>query len=248
MDEGQTRECSKTQPQEWYPHPRGEQSSDNNVWSNEIMFAYPVWSHLTRPENVPKGVQAGVERKWGDTYSPLHVDGVCWCVDHLLLRRREGRINPEHSEAERPDLVVFDSPLPVGANRIPLLDHFCSHSDSKVNWLMSDGAQINTSSSDTGKVVVAKVTGSCRHILQGERTALNVISRCSGVATATSEAVQQAKAKGWKGYVAGTRKTTPGDCVCEEELDLVHPCESQTMRQPCTYVAITFFGRTVVEL
>ncbi len=78
---------------------------------------------------------------------------------------------------------------------------------------MNDGAQINTSSAENGKVVVATVTGSCRHILQGERTALNVISRCSGVATATSEAVQKAKAKGWKGYVAGTRKTTPGDHV-----------------------------------
>ena len=76
---------------------------------------------------------------------------------------------------------------------------------------MSDGAQIDTSSAENGKVVVAKVTGSCRHILQGERTALNVVSRCSGVATATSEAVQKAKANGWKGYVAGTRKTTPGE-------------------------------------
>lgn len=140
------------------------------------------------------------------------------------------------------DFVVVDSPLPVGANNIPLLVHFCSYPDSKVDWLMSDGAQINTSSSDTGKVVVAKVTGSCRHILQGERTALNVISRCSGVATATFEAVQQAKAKGWKGYVAGTRKTTPGDCVCEEELELLHPCESRTTRQPCAYRNHVFLG------
>lgn len=76
---------------------------------------------------------------------------------------------------------------------------------------MSEGSRIDTSSSESGKVEVARVTGSCRHILQGERTALNVVSRCSGVATATSEAVQQAKAKGWKGFVAGTRKTTPGD-------------------------------------
>eukprot|EP00904_Undaria_pinnatifida_P002614 jgi/Undpi1/12353/HiC_scaffold_5.g02025.m1 len=75
---------------------------------------------------------------------------------------------------------------------------------------MRDGAQIDTSSVENGRVPVAKVTGACRDILQGERTALNVISRCSGVATATSKAVQQAKDKGWKGYIAGTRKTTPG--------------------------------------
>lgn len=76
---------------------------------------------------------------------------------------------------------------------------------------MRDGDQIDTTSADDGRVVVARVTGSCRNILQGERTALNVVSRCSGVATATSQAVQTAKAKGWKGFVAGTRKTTPGD-------------------------------------
>lgn len=87
---------------------------------------------------------------------------------------------------------------------------------------MSDGARINTSSSENGKVVVARVTGSCRHILQGERTALNVVSRCSGVATATSHAVQQAKAKGWAGYVAGTRKTTPGDQVAVKARFTLH--------------------------
>lgn len=78
---------------------------------------------------------------------------------------------------------------------------------------MRDGDCIDTTSVDNGRVVVAKVTGSCRDILQGERTALNVVSRCSGVATATSQAVQMAKAKGWKGFVAGTRKTTPGGDV-----------------------------------
>lgn len=81
----------------------------------------------------------------------------------------------------------------------------------KVEWFMRDGAQIDTSSVENGRVAVARVTGGCRDILQGERTALNVISRCSGVATATYQAVQQAKAMGWKGYVAGTRKTTPGE-------------------------------------
>lgn len=81
----------------------------------------------------------------------------------------------------------------------------------QVEWLLNDGTRIDTSSSENGKVIVARVTGSCRHILQGERTALNVISRCSGVATATSHAVQQAKTNGWAGYVAGTRKTTPGE-------------------------------------
>ncbi|CAM9907716.1 unnamed protein product [Scytosiphon promiscuus] len=86
----------------------------------------------------------------------------------------------------------------------------------KVEWLVNEGSRIDVSSSDSGRVEVATVTGACRHILQGERTALNVLSRCSGVATATSQAVQEAKAKGWKGYVAGTRKTTPGFRLVEK--------------------------------
>ena len=61
---------------------------------------------------------------------------------------------------------------------------------------MRDGECIDTSSGEGGKVVIARVTGSCRNILQGERTALNIISRCSGVATATANAVSKARAKG----------------------------------------------------
>ncbi|CAM9465341.1 unnamed protein product [Pylaiella littoralis] len=98
----------------------------------------------------------------------------------------------------------------------PFFDRVFTLLGCKVEWLMSDGERIDTSCAENCKVVVARVTGSCRHILQGERTALNVISRCSGVATATSAAVHQAKAKGWKGYVAGTRKTTPGFRLVEK--------------------------------
>jgi nicotinate-nucleotide pyrophosphorylase len=60
------------------------------------------------------------------------------------------------------------------------------------------------------QVIIARVKGGCRHLLAGERTALNVLSRCSGVATAAAEAVAKAHAVNWKGMVAGTRKTTPG--------------------------------------
>lgn len=109
---------------------------------------------------------------------------------------------------------------------------------------MSDGERIDTSSAENGKVVVARVTGSCRDILQGERTALNVISRCSGVATATSDAVQQANARNWKGYVAGTRKTTPGDFShcrgpykCPPHVAYTHRCQFLTTLYPFHFPA-----------
>ena len=63
---------------------------------------------------------------------------------------------------------------------------------------------------------MAIVRGPARQILLGERTALNTLSRASGVATAAAEAVQIARANGWHGHIAGTRKTTPGFRIVEK--------------------------------
>ncbi|CAM9146195.1 unnamed protein product [Choristocarpus tenellus] len=98
----------------------------------------------------------------------------------------------------------------------PFFDCVFSILGCKVEWLMKEGDQIDTNAFPNKKVVVAKVSGSCRHILLGERTALNAISRCSGVATVTHEAVQKATEHGWKGHIAGTRKTTPGFRLVEK--------------------------------
>ena len=55
---------------------------------------------------------------------------------------------------------------------------------------------------------VARVSARARAILTGERTALNLLGRLSGIATATREAV--ARLSGLPTRVACTRKTTPG--------------------------------------
>ncbi len=78
----------------------------------------------------------------------------------------------------------------------------------EVKWNVEEGTYIDGSS--TNKVVVAEVAGKCRNILLAERTALNTLSRASGVASKTREAVLIAKEHNWGGCVAGTRKTTPG--------------------------------------
>lgn len=77
-----------------------------------------------------------------------------------------------------------------------------------VEWFAKEGDFIAGSGSN--KVVVAKVRGPCKDILLAERTALNLMSRASGVATKTKSAVDIKEANNWHGYVAGTRKTTPG--------------------------------------
>mmetsp|Transcript_7002 Transcript_7002/g.15421 ORF Transcript_7002/g.15421 Transcript_7002/m.15421 type:complete len:313 (-) Transcript_7002:157-1095(-) len=68
----------------------------------------------------------------------------------------------------------------------------------------------------TNKVKLATVTGPVSHLLRGERTALNSLSRCSGVASLSNKCVQIAKKGNWHGLVAGTRKTTPGFRLIEK--------------------------------
>ncbi|CAM9441020.1 unnamed protein product [Phaeothamnion confervicola] len=85
-----------------------------------------------------------------------------------------------------------------------------------VEWELPEGAIIDLASVADDRVVVGRVRGSCRHILIGERTALNILSRCSGVATLARAATDIALAAGWAGMVAGTRKTTPGFRLVEK--------------------------------
>lgn len=55
---------------------------------------------------------------------------------------------------------------------------------------------------------VARLSGSLRTILTGERTALNLLARLSGIATMTREYV--AAVEGTPARIVDTRKTTPG--------------------------------------
>ena len=56
--------------------------------------------------------------------------------------------------------------------------------------------------------IIALVNGPARGILTAERTALNFLSRLSGIATLTAEFVK--RVKGTKAKILDTRKTTPG--------------------------------------
>jgi len=62
---------------------------------------------------------------------------------------------------------------------------------------------------DAGKVALV-VEGSANAILAGERTALNIVMRMSGIATKTRVLVDACRAANPKVRIAATRKTTPG--------------------------------------
>ncbi|MGE8943578.1 carboxylating nicotinate-nucleotide diphosphorylase [Leptospira interrogans] len=68
--------------------------------------------------------------------------------------------------------------------------------------LVSDGARV-----DAG-TVLARVSGSARTLLTGERVALNFLGRMSGIATLTQHYVDAIA--GTRAHIIDTRKTTPG--------------------------------------
>ena len=104
---------------------------------------------------------------------------------------------------------------------VPFAQAVFDHLELEVTWLFDEGAFIDIETVANKKVLVARVTGKCRNILLAERTALNILSRAAGVATQARKAVDIAKAAGWKGYTAGTRKTTPGFKMVEKYALLV---------------------------
>lgn len=98
---------------------------------------------------------------------------------------------------------------------VPFADAIFDHLGIAVTWYFKEGEVIHLPvNPDTGKrvskVVIAEARGKCRHLLLAERTVLNTMSRASGVAGAARKACEIKERANWHGYVAGTRKTTPG--------------------------------------
>ncbi len=57
---------------------------------------------------------------------------------------------------------------------------------------------------------IAMIAGPARALLAGERVALNLLGRLSGIATLTARYVAAARSQGGRAVVLDTRKTTPG--------------------------------------
>jgi nicotinate-nucleotide pyrophosphorylase (carboxylating) len=99
-----------------------------------------------------------------------------------------------HIVARRSGVVAG---LPVAFLAISLLDE-----DAETSARVGEGQRVEAGA------VVAEIAGRARAILTGERTALNLLSRLSGIATATRTLVDLVA--GTRASIADTRKTTPG--------------------------------------
>ena len=87
--------------------------------------------------------------------------------------------------------------LPVAARTFAAVDDGVA-----VRWQVDDGAAV-----DAGHVV-GQIEGPARALLIAERTALNLLQRMSGIATATRRMVEAAAPHGAE--ILDTRKTAPG--------------------------------------
>ncbi|KAL4882357.1 Quinolinate phosphoribosyl transferase [Aspergillus karnatakaensis] len=115
---------------------------------------------------------------------------------------------------------------------VPFFDEVFFQLGCSVEWHHPEGHSLPANT----KTHVATVRGPIRKILLGERVALNILARCSGIATKTSTLLTILRNQGWQGILAGTRKTTPGFRVIEKYGILVggadghrHDLSSMTM-------------------
>lgn len=98
---------------------------------------------------------------------------------------------------------------------VPFVNAVFKEVGCEIEWNYEEGELL------VAPVHAATVSGNVRNILMGERLALNILSRASGIASQAREAREIAQSEGWNGHVAGTRKTTPGFRLVEKYSLLV---------------------------
>jgi nicotinate-nucleotide pyrophosphorylase (carboxylating) len=116
-------------------------------------------------------------------------------------------IVPEHAEIEA--VIMARQPGVVAGLDAALLAFELLDPELRVERLRADGARV--ARGDT----VARIAGRARPVLAAERTALNLLSRMSGVANATRALADAIT--GFKAKIVCTRKTTPGLRTLEKE-------------------------------
>lgn len=105
---------------------------------------------------------------------------------------------------------------------VPFVDAIANELAVQVTWYCAEG--------QTMPQKVAQLKGKGQDVLKMERVALNVLARCSGIATTTRRIRRKLDDMGWNGVLAGTRKTTPGFRIAEKYSLLIGsvPCSKRS--------------------
>jgi nicotinate-nucleotide pyrophosphorylase (carboxylating) len=109
-------------------------------------------------------------------------------------------IVPENCDVEA-KVIAKESGIAAGIEEAKIL---LESLGLRVKTLVSDGKKIKS------KQALMEIVGEARTMLSVERTLLNLLSRMSGIATATRRLVEKVQKAGLKTRVACTRKTAPG--------------------------------------
>lgn len=98
----------------------------------------------------------------------------------------------------------------------------------EIEWLYKEGAEVNaTSNPDPSthiKTPIANIKGNGTSLLQVERLALNVLTRCSSIATMSRKVKKLVTQHGYHNEIAATRKTTPLFRLVEKYAVIVGGC------------------------
>jgi len=113
-------------------------------------------------------------------------------------------------DAEREAYLLGKGTTPAVLAGSPFVDEIFHRLDCQVEWHQEEGTVFEPIKR------VATVRGKARNLLLGERVSLNLLARCSGIATKSRRIKALADANGYKGIIAGTRKTTPGFRLVEK--------------------------------
>jgi len=105
---------------------------------------------------------------------------------------------------------------------VPFFNRIFERLGCSVDWRCQEGQELDPAD---GAVVAAVVKGPVCRLLQGERTALNLLARASGIATRARLVRKVADEAGYKGLIAATRKTTPGFRLVEKYAVKVGGCD-----------------------
>ncbi|KAK6952534.1 hypothetical protein Daesc_007075 [Daldinia eschscholtzii] len=112
---------------------------------------------------------------------------------------------------------------------IPFFTEIFKQCGCEVEWHAKEGGYIDRPKDGSGKTKVATVTGPARGLLLGERVGLNLLARCSGIATVSRDMLLTLRSAGYEGVLAGTRKTTPGFRLVEKYGMLVGGADTHRM-------------------
>jgi len=107
-------------------------------------------------------------------------------------------------DAPRTAILYAKSPGVLAG--VPFFNEIFHQLNCTVTWLYPEGTPFTA----PPRQVLAHVHGRAKDILQGERTALNLLARTCGIAYNASQIRDIALLHNFHGTIVGTRKTTPG--------------------------------------